>query len=214
MVRVLPQEDGADERLVLSLLNSVDDGATSQRHIAAELGIALGLVNAYLKRCVKKGLVKVRQVPSRRYAYFLTPQGFTEKSRLTVEYLSSSFSFFRSAKADCAEVYALARSRNFQNLVLLGKSDLAEIAIISAVENDVTIVAIVDRDTDSTSFIGKNVLASFDNIDFDVDAVVVTDVVSARATMDEALSRFGAHRVFAPKLLGLGSSRIQEVDDD
>jgi DNA-binding MarR family transcriptional regulator len=92
---------GEDERIVLNLLNSVDDGAQSQRRIAEELGIALGLVNAYLKRCIKKGLIKVTQAPARRYAYYLTPKGFAEKSRLTVEYLAASFSFFRQARADC-----------------------------------------------------------------------------------------------------------------
>ena len=81
---VSSENEEHDDRIVLSLLNSVDDGAQSQRRIAEELGIALGLVNAYLKRCVKKGLVKVSQAPARRYAYYLTPQGFAEKSRLTV----------------------------------------------------------------------------------------------------------------------------------
>src|SRR5215468_444390 len=102
MDRVTASESGDDERIVLGLLNSVDDGAQSQRRIAEELGIALGLVNAYLKRCVKKGLVKVSEAPARRYAYYLTPKGFSEKSRLTVEYLSASFSFFRQARAECA----------------------------------------------------------------------------------------------------------------
>src|ERR1700757_3071756 len=107
---LLMDENGAD-RIVLGLLNSVEsDGARSQRRIAAELGIALGLVNAYLKRCVKKGLVKVHDAPARRYAYYLTPQGFAEKSRLTVQYLSDSFSFFRLAKADCAHVFEAAKA--------------------------------------------------------------------------------------------------------
>src|SRR3954447_13244596 len=107
MNRAVPQHQDTDnEQIVLDLLNSVEqDGDRSQRHIAAELGIALGLVNAYLKRCVRKGLVKVRDAPARRYAYYLTPHGFAEKSRLTVEYLSESFSFFRLAKADCAHVF-------------------------------------------------------------------------------------------------------------
>lgn len=91
MVRAAPGNGGEDDRIVLSLLNSVQDGATSQRRIAADLGIALGLVNAYLKRCIRKGLVKVSEAPAHRYAYYLTPHGFAEKSRLTVEYLSSSF---------------------------------------------------------------------------------------------------------------------------
>src|SRR5271156_5336902 len=103
-----------NERIVLDLLTSVEhDGERSQRRIAAELGIALGLVNAYLRRCVKKGLVKVRDVPARRYAYYLTPQGFAEKSRLTVQYLSDSFSFFRLAKADCARVLEAAQAKGF-----------------------------------------------------------------------------------------------------
>src|ERR1700676_2162496 len=94
-------------RIVLGLLESVErNGQQTQRRLASELGIALGLVNAYLKRCVKKGLVKVSEAPARRYAYYLTPQGFAEKSRLTIEYLTSSFSFFRQARADCARTLA------------------------------------------------------------------------------------------------------------
>jgi hypothetical protein len=39
---------GEDERLVLGLLESVEqDSAKTQRRLAAELGIAVGLVNAY-----------------------------------------------------------------------------------------------------------------------------------------------------------------------
>ena len=98
----LLETEHVDERIVLGLLDSLEsDGERSQRRIASELGIALGLVNAYLKRCVKKGLIKVHDAPARRYAYYLTPKGFAEKSRLTVQYLSNSFSFFRLAKSDC-----------------------------------------------------------------------------------------------------------------
>src|ERR1700752_3721153 len=144
-----------NERIVLGLLSSVEsDGARSQRHIAAELGIALGLVNAYLKRCVKKGLVKVGDVPARRYAYYLTPHGFAEKSRLTVQYLSNSFSFFRLAKSDCAQALEIARGLGFERLVLAGQSDLAEIAILCALEAGVTIVAVVDAQSAVPKFIG------------------------------------------------------------
>jgi hypothetical protein len=77
----------------------------------------------------QKGLVKVSEAAARRYAHYLTPQGFAEKSRLTVEYLSASFWFFRQARAVCTQTFALAKERNFHNLILAGKSDLAEIAI-------------------------------------------------------------------------------------
>jgi|SRR5579871_5141443 len=206
MERAVPGNSGEDERIVLNLLNSVDDGAKSQRRIAEDLGIALGLVNAYLKRCVKKGLVKVSEAPARRYAYYLTPQGFAEKSRLTVQYLSASFSFFRQARSDCTQTFALAKERNFQNLVLSGKSDLAEIAILSAVECGIAITAIVDATAGAHQFVGKPLLSGYDELKAPFDAVMITDVADARRTFDEAIRIYGANRVLAPKLLGLPTS--------
>src|SRR5271167_632152 len=134
-----------DARILLDLLNSVErDGGQSQRRLASELGIALGLVNAYLRRCVKKGLVKVTEAPARRYVYYLTPQGFTEKSRLTVQYLSFSFSFFRQARTDCAQILATAKTRGVRRIALAGMSDLADIVRICALEGGVEIVVIVE----------------------------------------------------------------------
>jgi hypothetical protein len=196
MSGMLPNQNAKDDRIVLGLLNAVEDGVTS----AGEFGVTLGLVNAYLKRCIKKGLVKVRKAPTPRYAYYLTPRGFAEESRLTVEYLSSSFSFFRQAKADCVEIFAIAQVQKFQKLVLLGKSGLAEVAILSAVESGATIIAIVDQDASGSLFAGKSVVCSFDDLPAPVDAVVVTDLLGP---YEEALKLFGPHRVFAPKLLGL-----------
>lgn len=203
MDRLLETEH-ENERIVLGLLNSVEtDGERSQRHIAAELGIALGLVNAYLKRCVKKGLVKVHDAPARRYAYYLTPQGFAEKSRLTVQYLSDSFSFFRHAKSDCTRVFDAAKARGLTRLVLAGKSDLAEIAILCAVEAAVTIVAVVDARSDDAQFVGIDVRKSYADVTAPFDAVVVTDVSQARQSLDAAVVACGADRVLAPDLLKL-----------
>src|SRR5271157_1822025 len=148
-------QDEDNQRIMLGLLQSVErDGGQSQRRLAAELGIALGLVNAYLKRCIKKGLVKVSEAPARRYAYYLTPHGFAEKSRLTVEYLSSSFSFFRPARGDCASVLKAAHARGWNRIVLAGVSDLAEIATICALEQGIAIVAVVDGKAAVDRFVG------------------------------------------------------------
>jgi DNA-binding MarR family transcriptional regulator len=206
MDRLLDAEH-ENERIVLDLLTSVEhDGDRSQRHIAAELGIALGLVNAYLKRCVKKGFVKVSEVPARRYAYYLTPQGFSEKSRLTVEYLSTSFSFFRRAKSDCMRLFEAAKAQGFRRIVLSGASDLAEIAVLCAVESGIAVVALVDPRTDRTSLIGVPVVPSFDAIDEPFDAVMVTDVARAHEALEEAVGRWGKARVLAPELLSLRAS--------
>ncbi|MBL8654262.1 MAG: winged helix-turn-helix transcriptional regulator, partial [Alphaproteobacteria bacterium] len=52
-----PRDDAA---LVLGVLSAVEqDSAVTQRGLSSDLGIALGLANAVLKRCVRKGLIKI-----------------------------------------------------------------------------------------------------------------------------------------------------------
>jgi len=49
--------------ITLGVLSAIEeDERATQRAISQELGIALGLANAYLKRCVKKGFVKVQHI--------------------------------------------------------------------------------------------------------------------------------------------------------
>ena len=56
-----------EARITLGLLDAVGtNSSVTQRLVAGELGIALGLANAYLKRCVRKGLIKVQHVPANR----------------------------------------------------------------------------------------------------------------------------------------------------
>jgi len=204
MAGMLPTDENGADRIVLGLLNSVEaDGARSQRRIAAELGVALGLVNAYLKRAVKKGLVKVGQAPARRYAYYLTPQGFSEKSRLTVQYLSDSFSLFRKAKEDYTSIFDRARAMGLQRIVLAGRSDLCEIALLCAVDSPISIVAVVDPDEGAPRFLGVNVFRSYDAVNVPFDAVVVTHLTRAASAFEQAVTAFGAERVMAPELLGL-----------
>ena len=176
----LPAEDGVatsarrgeDERVVLGLLEFVEqDGAKTQRRLAAELGMAVGLVNAYLNRCIQKGLVKATQAPARRYAYYLTPQGFAEKSRLSLEYLTYSFTFFRQAKSDCLVAFETARERGIARIALAGVSDLAEIATICARESAVEIVAIVDGQSILRRFVGFPIARSYDDVAGSIDGI-------------------------------------------
>jgi DNA-binding MarR family transcriptional regulator len=198
------EENSESSRILLGLLDAVEqERAHSQRLLASELGIALGLVNAYLKRCIKKGLVKMRGAPARRYAYYLTPRGFAEKSRLTVEYLSHSFVFFRQAKTDCSGLFRSAKARGVKKVLLAGQSDLAEIAALCAIEHGIEIVGVVQGGAAKQKFIGLAVFAEFESVSARFDAILITDVTTARATCEAAIARFGVDRVLVPELLRL-----------
>src|SRR5262245_5235592 len=168
MLAVDTRRDSSDDEIVLGVLDVVErDPAVTQRSVASELGIALGLANSYLRRCIRKGLIKVGQVPRRRYAYYLTPQGFAEKSRLTATYLADSFAFFRRARGQCGELFVAAAGRGQRRLALLGAGELAEIASLVAREHPIEIAGIIvsvtpERIADEAAALGR------------IDAVLIT----------------------------------------
>lgn len=197
-------ESEAERRHIAGLLASVEREAhVSQRKLASELGVALGLVNTYIKRCVKKGLIKVQQVPSRRYAYYLTPHGFAEKSRLTAEYLAWSLTFFRRARGECAELMAEANRRGWRNVGLAGGSDLAEIAILSAAEQGVSVAILVDAGMRNPTLLGVCVAARVADVAPEPDGWVVTGIVEPQTIYDGLVAEFGAARVLAPCMLSI-----------
>lgn len=187
--------------ITLGMLSAIEENsALSQRSLAKELGIALGLANAYLKRCVKKGLIKVQQVPANRYAYYLTPMGFSEKARLTGEYLSTSLEFFRHAREQASEIYALAALRRIKRLALIGSGELAEITALTALDSSIEIVGIVDAANAGGRVAGLPVVADLVDLD-SVEAVIITDMRFPQKSYDHWSERLGEQNVFAIALL-------------
>ena len=185
----------------LQVLNAFDtESSATQRSIAADLGIAVGLVNAYIRRCIRKGYVKTSKAPARRYAYYLTPKGFAEKSRLTAQYLSSSFNFFRTARSQCGEVFEACVERGYQRVVLCGVGDLCEVAFIAATEFNVNLAGVYDPKFELASFRGLKVFHSFDELG-SVDAAIVTETNNAQATAEGLLAYLPIERILAPRML-------------
>jgi len=203
--------DGEGE-ITLGLLNAVhENDSLTQRSIAQELGIALGLTNAYLKRCVKKGLIKVRQIPRNRYAYYLTPKGFAEKSRLSAEYLSQSFLFFRIARSECADLFALCAARGWRTVMLVGVGDLGEIATLCAREHPVTLAGFVDANSGAATFAGLRVTRGMAALGA-ADAAVITDLRDPQRAFDAAAAILPPERVLAPPFLKV-SRRPPRLED-
>lgn len=202
-----PEEDpvvtDAEAQITLGLLAAVEENSrVTQRSLASDLGIALGLANAYLKRCVRKGLIKVSEAPANRYAYYLTPHGFSEKSRLTAQYLSASFTFFRRARTQCDELLAQCHTNAWRAVTLAGTGDLAEIAILCAASGKVEIGAIFDPDAAVALFADRPVVTAFDDLR-PFDAVLVTDLRNPQAAFDRLAGAVPADRILTPALLNI-----------
>lgn len=74
-----------NEILVLEELEK--NSNITQRGLSEKTGLSLGMVNILLKKFIKKGFVKLERLNSKSFRYILTPEGFKEKSKKTIEYM-------------------------------------------------------------------------------------------------------------------------------
>ena len=193
--------DTADAMATLALLSAVESEPTiSQRGLAQRLDAALGLTNAYFKRAVRKGYIKVTQAPARRFLYYLTPLGFIEKARLTQEYLSHSLAFFRRARSECEEIVAVAANRGWRRVGVYGASEITEIVCLSAANYPIQLLGVVDPSTNLNRFAGLQVVRDVTELG-PIDAVIIADVWNPQAVYEVLVTRFPCECVLYPALL-------------
>jgi len=196
-----------EENVTLEILDTVQrNEQLSQRHLSRQLGVALGLANSYLKRCVRKGWVKVQQAPANRYLYYLTPMGFAEKSRLTAEYLSTSLGFYREAGDSCARLLDQCAANQWQRILLCGVSDLAEIATLRAMESNIAIVGIYDPASNRQQFLGKPVWRELQETDTH-DVRILTEIAAPQELLAAVTSSGSTVPMLIPDVLRLESAQ-------
>jgi len=189
-----------EQKVMVHLLSEIERNPSfTQRGLASELGIALGLMNQYLKRCVTKGWVRATQLSPRRITYFLTPEGLKEKGKMVTDYLARSLTFFRDARCQCEQVFSVCKKQNCLHVALVGEGDLADIANLVALGTGVQ-TTVVDCHADFTKF----------------DAVLITDVMTPQDTFDAIKDKVEEQRLLTLKLLHISrsgtSSRVEGSD--
>ena len=189
------------QRDLLLLTELERDGAVTQRSLATKLGVALGLTNLYLKRLARKGYIKITTIPSHRIRYLLTPQGFSEKSRLTYLYMQYSLSHYRDMRARLRETLSRAANNGVKRVVIYGTGELAEMAYLSLREVNMVLVGFVDEGK-SDAFLSYPVWQPETLAGWDFDAVLLADLERSHQQV-ETLERY---QVPAAKVLALGPS--------
>src|SRR3990167_1327823 len=105
----------------LKLLTEISSGdSVTQRRLAKQYQLALGLTNYLMRRLVKKGYVKIVNLERRRLRYLLTPKGVAEKARLTYEYLECSLYLYRQLRVLLSRALAIVIASGHKATVLYG----------------------------------------------------------------------------------------------
>ena len=195
----------------LEFLTAIERGeVVTQMALRKRIGVSIGLINALIKRGIHNGYVKAHKVPFKRYAYFLTPKGFSEKSRLVATYLENSLAFFRGARNEYADIFARARADGQSRFVLVGSGELAEIAILAAWGEGLSLLGLLDCETNRDQHYGVRVIHALEEIG-PFDAVVITDSRTPQQSYEQMCERLSAVQVLAPPLLKITRGRADLI---
>ncbi|MCP4535623.1 MAG: winged helix-turn-helix transcriptional regulator [Chloroflexi bacterium] len=123
-------------RILEALENNPD---TTQASLAAQLGVAVGSVNWYLKRLIRKGYVKATQMERRRLKYFVTPQGLAVKAHLTSRYMEASLRVYRELRQAAQEALTQIRGAGYTAVQVDGKNEAVEIFRLTCLEESMAV---------------------------------------------------------------------------
>jgi len=170
---------------ILNELSSND--SMTQREMSKSLGVALGLVNSYIKNLIAKGYVTVKSIPRKRYLYFLTPEGFAEKTRLTYHLLQDYTRIYREARSNLKSLFHDLRSSGVKKVVFAGADEVAELAYITLQETDLELSGVADANASGKKFFGRDIKPIIAIKDMRYDCIVVTSYLKSEEIYQELL---------------------------
>jgi len=140
----------------LNILEKIEQNPeATQASLASQLGVAVGTVNWHLKRLVAKGYVKVRRARRRKLLYLITPEGIALRTRLTLDYINSSFQLYRLVRERMLETLKKLHENGVSRVQLEGNGDVAEVCKLTCLEQGIDVVS--DEDAYKLKIIGLKI---------------------------------------------------------
>jgi DNA-binding MarR family transcriptional regulator len=143
-----PPTENEYHRHILQAIAS--GGRVTQRSLSSELGIALGLTNLLIRRLVGKGYVKVSRMGTRHVRYLMMPAGWEALARATRLSLENTVHLYTQTREHIRQTLTILSERcdadeaGQKRVVFYGAGDVAEIAYVSLMNTDLTLVGVVD----------------------------------------------------------------------
>jgi DNA-binding MarR family transcriptional regulator len=178
-----------DELRTLKLLEAVDSREPpTQRELARDLNISLGLVNAFVKRLANKGYFKITHIPKNRVKYLLTPKGALEKSRLTYRYIRYSVGFYREIRQMLVNLFGRLEEEGVGRIALCGCGEVAELAHLFLQNTSIKLAGVFDEKSDGRNFFGHRV-KSYEQLANDgYEYVLLTQIEDIQNHFDRIVS--------------------------
>ena len=168
----------------LQILDALHENPTiSQRDLSHRVNIALGLTNAVLRRMARKGWIKLKNIPPRRIAYYVTPQGFAEKAKLTMDFMSYTVRHYAVLKNTIGRKLMDLQEKGVRRSALCGAGDETEVALVTLQGTDLELVGIFEHgEPISTETVGGHRVGKISDLPgLQPEAILITDIGNANA---------------------------------
>lgn len=175
----------------LELLREVDETAeVTQRQLSKRIGISLGLTNTLFRNLVKKGYIRGTQASWKRWVYALTPEGFTRKIGLTVDYIRRELGHYQRVRQTLrVEMESLAFHEETR-VAIYGTGDFAELVYIGLKDFGITEIDIFSSDSpNGRTFLGMPV-RGVDTLEInEYDRIIVASLGDSETVATDLESR-------------------------
>jgi DNA-binding MarR family transcriptional regulator len=176
-------EDGSYREL--RLLEEVESTPqVSQRRLASQLGVALGVANILVRSLAQKGYIRATKLGWKRWVYLVTPAGFARKVQLTVNYVDRFLDHYRRVRALVQQDLSSLTMNKESRVAIYGTPELSQLVYLTLRDMGITEIDLFDR-VPGPGFMGSPVqlLDSFDPGNY--DEVIVASGSDAEARCAE-----------------------------
>ena len=162
----------------LQLLEEIEQNPkVSQRELSHKFEIALGVTNACIKRMARRGLIRLKGIPPRRIAYYITPKGFAEKANLALRFFSYNIRHYAEMKKQISKTLIEMQSSGVKRVAFYGLGDEMEVAYITFQGLHMKLVGIVDDERNwGKRVLGYKVIGPSEVKKLNPDAILITSV--------------------------------------
>jgi len=158
MIQMKEKTGNLDVRELEILEKIENNGHLTQRDLSKEVGIALGLVNHLLRKMVKKGWIKIKNIDAKRIRYLITPEGAREKSSLLYKRVESTIHFYLEAKRMIKKQVLHLKNEGVKDVSIYGINHISEVLFIVLKELELELAYVVDDNREGEVWFGYTIV--------------------------------------------------------
>jgi len=124
-----------------SLLNEIaQDSLVTQAGLSSTLGIAVGSVNWYIKRLIRRGWIKVSHLDRTRLKYDLTPDGMAVFTQRALFYARDSLKVYGNFRQRAKTFVAELKEQGIDQAYIEGDDELVDILRLTCIESGIRLL--------------------------------------------------------------------------